>query len=66
MGTKWYAVAVGKKPGVYKSWDECKLQTNGVSGADFKSFNTEDAATTWLKDRHAAASPKRARSSSKD
>lgn len=35
---KYYAVKVGKVPGIYGTWDECKAQTDGVSGAKFQSF----------------------------
>ncbi|PWO26374.1 5-formyltetrahydrofolate cyclo-ligase [Pyrenophora tritici-repentis] len=30
---KVYAVKAGKKPGIYSTWDEAKLQTDGVPGA---------------------------------
>jgi hypothetical protein len=29
-GPKFYAVKVGRKPGIYHSWDDCKAQTDGV------------------------------------
>lgn len=48
MGNKYYAVAVGRKPGLYKTWDECKEQTNGFSDAKFKSFQTESEARKYL------------------
>lgn len=44
MEQKYYAVKVGKIPGVYKSWDECKSNTHGYPGAIFKSFKTEEEA----------------------
>jgi len=37
---KYYAVKVGRVPGIYQSWSECKLQVNGYSGAVFKSFKS--------------------------
>lgn len=40
----YYAVKIGKKPGVYLTWDECLSQTKGVSGAQYKKFNTEEEA----------------------
>lgn len=46
---KFYAVWVGRKPGVYVSWDECKKQTAGFDGAQFKSFETQQAAEAALK-----------------
>ena len=41
---KYYVVWRGAKPGIYHSWDECKAQTNGYSGAIFKSFLDLDEA----------------------
>ena len=46
--SKWYAVANGRKPGIYRSWDECKAQTAGFSGAIFKSFKTRDEAEAFM------------------
>lgn len=41
---KWYTVWVGKAPGVYTSWEECREQTHGIAGARYKSFATEAEA----------------------
>jgi hypothetical protein len=27
---KFYAVKVGRKPGIYHSWEDCKAQTDGI------------------------------------
>lgn len=35
---KFYVVWKGRTPGIYKTWGECKTQTNGFNGARFKSF----------------------------
>jgi len=35
---KFYAVKIGKKPGIYTSWEECQKQVKGYSGSQFKSF----------------------------
>ena len=41
---KFYAVKNGKIPGIYFTWDDCKKQVDGFSGAEYKSFtNLEDA-----------------------
>lgn len=48
MGKKYYAVRVGLKPGVYSTWDECKAQIFGVSGAEYKSFKTEAEAKNYI------------------
>ena len=37
---KYYAVKVGKTPGIYLTWEDCKSQVEGVSGAVYKSFPT--------------------------
>ena len=44
----FYAVKVGKTPGIYRSWEECKSQTEGVSGAVFKGFATEEEAKLFM------------------
>ena len=33
MKRKYYAVKKGKKPGIYRSWEECRAQVSGFSGA---------------------------------
>ena len=38
--TKYYAVRVGKTPGVYETWDECLAEVHRYSGAVFKSFKS--------------------------
>lgn len=45
---KFYAVRKGVKPGIYNTWDECKVQVMGFSGADYKSFKTLEEATAYL------------------
>ena len=48
--TKWYAVAKGRSgPAIYTSWDECKEQTLGFSGAIYKSFKTREEAQTFIR-----------------
>lgn len=44
---KYYAVKVGKTPGVYLTWEECKNQVEGVSGAVFKGFPTREEAEAY-------------------
>ena len=38
--SKYYAVKVGKTPGIYLTWDECKENVNGFPKAEYKSFKT--------------------------
>lgn len=35
---KFYGVWKGKKPGIYTSWDECKLQVDGFPGAKYRKL----------------------------
>ena len=48
MGKKFYAVKVGKIPGIYEEWAECQKQINGVSGAIYKSFSTKAEALEFI------------------
>ncbi|KAH8723548.1 ribonuclease H-like domain-containing protein [Phaeosphaeriaceae sp. PMI808] len=44
---KFYAVKVGRRPGIYHSWDDCKVQTDGMS-AVYKSFPTLTEAESFM------------------
>lgn len=44
----FYAVKQGKNPGIYKTWDECKAQVEGFSGALYKGFSTRKEAEIYL------------------
>lgn len=48
MAGKFYAVKVGKTPGIYNNWDDCKAQTEGFSGAVYKSFKTAAEAADFM------------------
>ena len=48
MAKKFYAVRKGNTPGIYESWDECKAQIAGVSGAIYKSFPTRAEAESYM------------------
>ncbi len=48
MAKKFYAVKVGKTPGIYNTWDDCKAQVEGVSGATYKSFATVEEASAFM------------------
>ncbi len=41
---KFYVVWAGNSPGVYDSWEECKLQTDNFPGARYKSFDSQEEA----------------------
>lgn len=44
---KYYVVKKGKTPGIYLSWDECKRNTDGFPGAEFKGFATLNEAEKY-------------------
>jgi ribonuclease HI len=45
---KFYAVKRGNKPGIYRSWEECRRQVNAYPQADYKSFSTLKDARDYL------------------
>ncbi len=47
----FYAVKTGRKPGIYRTWDECEAQVKGYSGAVFKKFDTEKLAKEFVNPR---------------
>lgn len=47
---KFYAVKKGHSTGVFDSWDECKTAVEGFSGAEYKSFESEDEAMAYIED----------------
>lgn len=46
--SKYYAVKVGKKPGIYRSWPETQAQVVGFSGAIYKSFTSKTEAEEFI------------------
>lgn len=49
---KYYAVKVGRVPGIYETWDECKEQINLYKNALFKGFNDFNLAENWLEGKN--------------
>lgn len=45
---KIYAVRVGKVPGIYETWDECKANIDGFPGAEFLGFSTREEADAYM------------------
>jgi viroplasmin and RNaseH domain-containing protein len=45
---KVYAVRKGRKNGLFYTWPQCQEQIKGYSGAEYKSFKTEDEANAYL------------------
>lgn len=48
---KFYAVKVGRNPGIYLSWDDCKKQVDKFKGAVYKSFSSKDEAMAFIKEK---------------
>ena len=48
MANKFYAVKIGKTPGIYYNWDDCKANVNGYPGAIYKSFKTIQEANEFM------------------
>lgn len=46
---KFYAVASGRKTGVFESWPETQAQVSGYPAARFKGFTSRREAEEWLK-----------------
>lgn len=46
---KFYAVAKGRRPGIYDSWPEAKSQIDGFTGAVYKGFPSKKEAEEWMK-----------------
>lgn len=45
---KFYAVRVGKTPGVYTDWPSAQAQVTGVKGPQYKSFPTRAEAEAYM------------------
>ncbi len=45
---KYYAVKRGKTPGIYLTWEDCRSQISGFSGAVYKGFETLEEAGAFL------------------
>jgi ribonuclease HI len=46
---KVYAVAKGRKPGIYNNWPAAQSQIEGFPGAVFKGFSTIKEAEEWMR-----------------
>ncbi|SFJ38105.1 ribonuclease H1 domain-containing protein [Terrisporobacter hibernicus] len=51
---KYYAVKVGKTPGIYFTWADCSAQVTGYKGAKYKSFPTIEEAMDFIGDTNSA------------
>jgi ribonuclease HI len=52
---KYYAVRQGYQPGIYRSWDDCKVQVEGFAGAKYKGFATREEAEQYMNGESAPA-----------
>jgi Uncharacterized protein conserved in bacteria len=51
---KYYAVVIGRKPGIYDEWfgpNGAEAQVKGLNGAVYKSFASHTEAEAWYKSR---------------
>jgi ribonuclease HI len=48
MAVKFYAVKKGRATGIYNNWADCKAQTEGFTGAVYKSFPTAEEAAAFM------------------
>lgn len=55
-GGKYYVVWVGHHPGIYESWDECRLETEGYPGARYKAFSNRYEAIMAYREKDEEAS----------
>ena len=64
----YYAVKVGRNPGVYKTWDECNSQVNGFPKAIYKKFSTLEEAEIFadVKNKSSAKKVKTEKKKSKN
>lgn len=44
----FYAVARGRTPGIYHSWDDCEQQVTGYNGSKHKKFTNLTEARDWF------------------
>ena len=50
----YYAVRIGRNPGIYKTWDECKKEVAGFKGASFKKFSKLEDARSFINEKEEA------------
>ena len=55
MSKKFYVVKNGYKCGIFETWDECKKQVDGYSGAVYKSFKNYDDAKNFLNENFSSS-----------
>lgn len=53
---EWYAVKKGRHIGLFRTWEECKAQVDGFTGAKYKGFVTKAEAEAYLRGEERATS----------
>lgn len=48
MAFRFYAVRIGRKPGIYTNYQGAKSNTHKISGAQMKGFNDRNKAQAWI------------------
>lgn len=67
MATKYYAIAVGKKTGIFtNNWDDLKGYVNGFPGAKYKSFFSKRDAQAFIDLHSGDTSSKKTTTKSKE
>jgi ribonuclease HI len=54
---KYYAVKVGKNPGIYENWESAKENVIGYEGAIYKSFSSKEDAIAFLSSNNTDNTP---------
>ena len=60
MAKKYYVVKVGKVPGIYFNWNDCKSMVDGYPNPVYKGFQTLGEVEAYLEGKEAASSNKKA------
>lgn len=50
MKPKWYVVWVGRTPGIYETWEECKIEVEGFPETRYKGFPNQSVAEAAFKE----------------
>ena len=57
----YYAVAHGRRNGIYSTWEQCQAQTQGFPNARFRKFDTEAQARAFISEHGAPSRESRER-----
>lgn len=61
MAKKYYAVRNGRANGVFFTWEDCKAQVDGVSGAEYKGFSSIKDAEDYVSGKNPEEKSKKAK-----